>query len=300
MSYLILNDFKRLVQSDNLTQAIGGDTSILNNFKDAAVAECVSYLVQKYITDQEFSDTSVFAYAGPYSVHDRVYLDAIAFSVSTNYTVGTLVLYQSNVYWCSTNHTAAAWNASHFTIIGAQYAMYYVPMPYKPSTTIRMNEFSYTATYAVGDYVYWKGKYYQCLIATSPISHEAALQIGNYQSLPYPNVFPDDPSQGAKYWGTGTAYSVSEKYPTNEAFWTAGDNRNPQMVNYCIDICLYHLHSRISPRNIPELRINRYDDAIAWLKKASKGDITASLPLIQPRSGSRIRYGGPVKNINQY
>ena len=83
-------------------------------------------------------------------------------------------------------------------------------------------------------------------------------------------------------------------------YWKFGDNRNQQLVNYFIDIALYHVHSRISPRNIPDLRVKRYDDAIKWLKMAGRGDITAELPLIQPKQGARVRYGGQVKNINTY
>jgi hypothetical protein len=46
--------------------------------------------------------------------------------------------------------------------------------------------------------------------------------------------------------------------------------------------------------------VKRYDDAKAWLKAAGRGDITANLPIIQPTTGARIRYGGNVKNINSY
>ena len=33
---------------------------------------------------------------------------------------------------------------------------------------------------------------------------------------------------------------------------------------------------------------------------AARGEITLRLPLIQPKSGSRIRYGGNTKSINNY
>jgi hypothetical protein len=36
------------------------------------------------------------------------------------------------------------------------------------------------------------------------------------------------------------------------------------------------------------------------LKAVGKGDVTANLPLLKPAQGSRIRYGGNVKNINSY
>jgi hypothetical protein len=87
----------------------------------------------------------------------------------------------------------------------------------------------------------------------------------------------------------------------------------------CIDIALYHLHARISPVNVPELRIHRYmglaEDramkagrviyptysALGWLQAAADGtDITPELPKLQPAKGARIRYGGNPKLINSY
>ena len=70
---------------------------------------------------------------------------------------------------------------------------------------------------------------------------------------------------------------------------------------FMVDIVLYHINSRVSPRNIPQIRMDRYDAAISWLKNVAKGDdITADIPVKQPKQGSRNRYGGNVKNINTY
>ena len=120
-------------------------------------------------------------------------------------------------------------------------------------------------------------------------------------NIPPPNVFPDDPVNGATYWGTGTAYSVpAGTLTTNTTYWTFGDNRNQSLVQVVTDISLYHLHSRIAPVNIPELRAARYRAAIDLLKMASEGDITFDLTLLQPRQGARIRFGSNIKNSNSY
>jgi hypothetical protein len=178
-------------------------------------------------------------------------------------------------------------------MIGAQYAIFYVTLP-KP-------EFLLTDRYAVGDLVYWRNKVYTCKIATGSLTQEQAIQYGLYANIPAANIFPDDPANGAAFWGAGVAYEVAAgTVPTDATKWTAGDNRNPQLVNYLIDIALYHVHTRIAPRNIPELRVKRYDDAIKWLKMAGRGEITAALSLIQPKTGARIRFGGKIKNVNTY
>jgi len=294
MSYLIQNDYKKLIQSDNLNQVIGSDLSILASIELAAQAECISYLTQKYITAEEFTNTSVWSPAIAYKANARVYLDASAYSASATYPLNSLVLQGGYVYICHTAITTPeAFTPAKWTSLGLQYALFYVTVP-KP-------EFNYLEYYAVGDEVFWKDKTYTARIETAVPTHESRLQAGSISDAEVINIFPNDPVNGVKHWGTGTAYALSTgTLPTDTTKWTSGDNRNPQLVNYCIDVALYHVHSRIAPRNIPELRVKRYDDAIAWLKMAGRGDITADLPLIQPKSGGRIRYGGNTKNINQY
>lgn len=91
-----------------------------------------------------------------------------------------------------------------------------------------------------------------------------------------------------------------QKYDFDAEMLKTGSDRDPQLLAYIIDIALYHLHSRIAPRNIPELRQTRYSNAINWLLMCAKGDVTAKLTPIDPAQGRRIRYGGNKKNINQY
>lgn len=91
-----------------------------------------------------------------------------------------------------------------------------------------------------------------------------------------------------------------QKYDFDAELLKTGTARDPQLLAYIIDISLFHLHSRIAPRNVPELRLTRYENAIAWLKMCAFGDVTPKLTPISPAQGNRIRYGGNSKNINQY
>jgi hypothetical protein len=71
-----------------------------------------------------------------------------------------------------------------------------------------------------------------------------------------------------------------------------------------IDISLYHLHSRINPRNIPQLRMIRYDGmgpnqtggSIGWLKKIMIGDISADLPRTTGTYSRMMEWGSEEKN----
>jgi phage gp36-like protein len=91
-----------------------------------------------------------------------------------------------------------------------------------------------------------------------------------------------------------------QKYDFDAEVVKTGLDRDPQLLQCILDIALYHLHTRISPRNIPELRETRYDNAIMWLKMCATGQVTPKLTIISPAQGMRIRYGGNPKNTNQY
>src|SRR5690606_33860118 len=71
---------------------------------------------------------------------------------------------------------------------------------------------------------------------------------------------------------------LRDRYKVGEIFEAEGTARNALIVMYMVDITLYHLHSNISPENVPELRGIRYEAAINWLKAVAKGSISPNLP----------------------
>jgi hypothetical protein len=292
MPYLIFADYKKQIQTDNLNQVIGNDLTVLHTAELQAVEEAFGYLAQKYDTSQEFTETLPWSAGTSYKASDRVYLDATAYSATATYNVGALALYSGKVYRCITQITVAeAWNPAKWSALGDQYDLFFVSYP-KPV-------FDYLAMYKVGDQVFWKNKTYTCQRASIDFGNN--IQYRLIENVPYPNIFPDDPVNGVTYWGSGTAYSLpAGTLPTDSTKWTAGDNRTQSVLMTVIDICLYHVHSRISPRNIPDLRRDRYMNAVDMLRAFARGEMTAKLPLIQPKRGARIRYGGPIKNINSY
>lgn len=314
MAYLIPPDYLPTIQDANLQQIISATPSILSNAELAGQAEAISFLRQKYLTDSEFTDTASWVLSSTYSAQDRVYLNATAYSASSTYAVGAYALQAGNVYRCITAITVAeAFNAAKWTLIGAKYDLYYAKYPHP------LFDFN-SGVYLKGDLVYWNGKKYTCIIPTTFPTHEGQIQARLIQNVPVGNVFPDDTVNGLQNWGVGVAYSVPANTAIDDTeYWTAGDNRDEQMVQKVIDIVLYHLHSRISPRNIPALREYRYmgnekdrvvkDDgsiaypvysALGWLQACARGEVTPNLPLIQPKQGMRIRYGGNVRNINSW
>jgi len=222
-------------------------------------------------------------------------------------------LQAGNVYINTTPVTTpSAFNPAQWDLLGPQYNIFYVSYPYP--------QFDYYGFYSIGDKVYWAGNVYTALQPSQYIGHDAELQIGQILPTNVRNVFPNSGTEGIQVWGVGVSYSIpAGTLPTDATKWTDGDNRDQKLLMVCIDICLYHLHARIAPQNIPNLRVERYigkqEDraisvkkvtyptysALGWLQAAAEGDdITPAMPRVQPNSGMRIRHGGVPKNINSY
>lgn len=292
MAYLIPSDYLVNIQDVNLQQIISSDETIRNRAQLAGEAEAQSYLKQKYDISREFQDLKAFDITRIYLGLQRFYIDADAYVATNTYNTNDMVLQNKKIYIAPTDGITGTFNPSAWTLLGAQYAIFTVALPHP--------EFDYSAMYNIGDQVWYKNKTYTCEIQTPVLDHDTALQYGKYQNLPLPNVAPDDPIAGKAHWGIGVNYQVVGELPTDTAFFTAADQRDAQMVMYCCDIVLYHLHARIAPRNIPELRVKRYDEAIAWLQMCAKGDVTPNLPKIQPTQGKRIRWGSDIRQINSY
>lgn len=340
MAYLRLKDYNQQIQADNLTAILTGQDSVRTISELSAQAEMISYLTQKYQADQEFTDTLAFSVATKYYAKSRIELDATAWSNATAYVIGDTVSLGGYVYISIQNGTNKdpVTQTTYWKKIGVQYSLWYIPTPYPEfdyTSVYRVGDLvwwknkvykclqataipDHEVTLQFGDY------------ASVPLSNVfpddivegiAAWGVGVAYSVTGLTVglLPSDFTA----WSSITAYVVGDKIsylgiiysavanntnvlPTSDfkkwepVSWLAGDNRSAQMVQYMIDVCLYHIHSRIAPRNIPQLRVDRRDEAVKWLKMAGDGSITASLPIKQPKQGGRIRYGGNVKNANSY
>lgn len=81
-----------------------------------------------------------------------------------------------------------------------------------------------------------------------------------------------------------------------EKFFTKEDTRDRTIKNILINLAIANLHKLISPRNVPEMRLEAKDDAMTLLKKVSKGEITLDLPLYEDTNrGQNIIFGSNQK-----
>lgn len=358
MGYLRLRDYEKQIQLQNLDQITSNDPGLVDLVNSLSQEEMTSYLIQKYNTAFEFTDTPIFKYTAVYGAADRFYLDFVPYNPLTSYIVGDTAEYALNgpndQYVCIAP-TTGAFNPVKWQTLGKKYTIAFISYPYP--------RFNYLNVYKIGDRVWWEGKVYQALRDTIIPTHEMILQARVYRNIGPPNSLPGAPqtafadpnsiSSSTAQWGVGTPFSIAAAsglqaiggtlpwssltsystgnivsfsdptYPTVQAWvavqaninvqpgsdiinWlpigiTVGDNRSQQMVALMADIALFHLHSRIAPRNIPELRVARYAEARKWLMDAAKGNVTPiNLELNQPEIGNRITFGGNIKSINSY
>ena len=87
------------------------------------------------------------------------------------------------------------------------------------------------------------------------------------------------------------------RYKVSEIFSRTGLNRNPIIIQFMLDITLYYLHKRINPNQIPDLRIDEFDNAKDWLYKVSAGKLSPNLPELANHEGNSrvIGYGSNCK-----
>lgn len=94
-----------------------------------------------------------------------------------------------------------------------------------------------------------------------------------------------------------TRYDVAKIFDLDQA----DADRSKLIVLYMVDMALYHLHSNITPDNVPEIRYLRYTRAIEWLKKVSDGKISPNLPELEIpfENGGNSFVGGSNEKVTE-
>lgn len=85
------------------------------------------------------------------------------------------------------------------------------------------------------------------------------------------------------------------RYDCNTLFAATGDDRDEYLVMITIDLTIYHLWSKKSPKSTPEHRKIRYDDALAWLTSVGSGETPTDLPQLPTKD-----YCGDVRISSRY
>lgn len=95
---------------------------------------------------------------------------------------------------------------------------------------------------------------------------------------------------------------IGGRYDCDTIFSATGEDRDDYMIMITIDIAIYHLWSKKAPKQTPEHRKVRYDDALAWLTDVGNGKTPTDLPQLKTdeyKGDIRI-YSLHKKNDNKY
>jgi hypothetical protein len=304
-------DYLSAIQSDNLLQIIENDWSNIYNDELAAQDEIEGYLGERYIMTDVFNPIQQFATSSIYNANQIVEYTEADYVTGSFYNPNDRVNFNSTIY---TNVSATGSTGSpgdgnwiaNWQIVCANDLLFYVtyPAPLWDSDKI----------YNIGDIVFYEGLTYSA-------SRKHKERIPNHQEI---DCIDHNVSVGmtpfrssrdistlvvptTAYWSTyGVTFSVTDVYPDDITKWTKGDNRNSQIKMYLLDIILYHVHCRINPRNIPDLRKERYDGngpmqlggAIGWLKNVWAGKVSVKLPEFVPYVGNSISWGADFYRNN--
>jgi len=79
-----------------------------------------------------------------------------------------------------------------------------------------------------------------------------------------------------------------------------GDPRNKVLVQVIIDIAIYNTFSTISPNNIQSLRVKRHDDAMRWLGRVQKEEISPDLPIITDSTSQTYTFSAANKTAERW
>lgn len=87
---------------------------------------------------------------------------------------------------------------------------------------------------------------------------------------------------------------LKSRYNVPVILSATGTSRNQLLVMYAVDMVIYHLISRINPRQITQLRLDRYEAAVAWLKAVNRGEILPELPVLDSDNDGQADNSGTM------
>ncbi len=67
---------------------------------------------------------------------------------------------------------------------------------------------------------------------------------------------------------------LSARYDTDAIFAAQGEARNQLILMMAVDITVYHLFSIHNPKNMSQIRKDRYERAVEWLKQVAAFKVT--------------------------
>jgi len=79
-------------------------------------------------------------------------------------------------------------------------------------------------------------------------------------------------------WWKAVQDSTNQEPGGSIGYWIEEDPRDAQIVQYVSDVTIFFIFRRVSPRQIPDLRLSMYNEVKEWLSMVRQDQITPDLP----------------------
>jgi phage gp36-like protein len=81
------------------------------------------------------------------------------------------------------------------------------------------------------------------------------------------------------------------RYDVAAIFAATGDDRNPIIVKYTVDVALFYIYHRMPTDQVPEMRAYAYEAAEKWLVRVQKQQVNPpDLPVVASPEGDAKEY----------
>jgi hypothetical protein len=309
-------DYLKVTLSDTVRDLIDSNYNQWLDAEQAAQLEMASYLNQRYIVANIFTDTTLYDPLKTYYAKALVQYSETEYNDLTAYVVGDRVSFDGYIYECyDAAQGISPENTDYWVKRVLDYSLYYVTLP--------SDEWDKDTTYEVGDVVWYKNKQYTATVSCKNIEPSTTTSVNIWGSgTAYTisaNLTPDIEYKdeityaandlvtykGSKYkalnstTGNLPTDALNWSLETTDYEWTYGDNRNALLVRFLLDITAYHFMRSVPARAIPDHIKQAYngdsaDDrggALGWLKNVAKGFVSADLPEIYSTPLYSIMHG---------
>lgn len=95
---------------------------------------------------------------------------------------------------------------------------------------------------------------------------------------------------------------LSKRYDCDRIFSAAGDDRHQLVLMMVLDIAVYHIFCIHNPQKLSQIRKDRYERAVEWMKAVAREDISIEgaplLPEEERVTGSTFRIRSNPKRVS--
>jgi len=312
------NDYLKVTLSQEVRDIINNNYNQWLDAEQAAQVEMASYLNQRYITSQIFTDTTIYSSINTYSAKSLVVYSEDDYNDLTSYVVGDRVVWDGYIYECYQAAQGISPENTDYWVKRVQDGTLY-------HGTLPSEEWDKDESYVAGDIVWYNNKQYTATVSNKNIEPSATTSTGiwgsgttytiaanNTPDIEYHDEITYNQWNIVTYMGSKYTYKsiapTSGHLPTDTNYWdlettdyewTLGDNRNALLVRFLLDITAYHFMRSVPARAIPDHIKQAYngdsaDDrggALGWLKNVAKGFVSADLPEIYSTPLYSIMHG---------